>query len=124
MRREEKKAVWRVSISVFFWRFADDHGNCTNRHVVRYLSSVRAGNRTLRLKAEFGMRNWLLPVIVLGVSGVGLVFASDRGRKKVHSFFDRVSQAQDPLGEFNKALDQQLANIQETLDQLSEALEG
>jgi hypothetical protein len=70
------------------------------------------------------MRNWLLPVIVLGVSGVGLVFASDRARKKVHSFFDRVSKAPDPLGEFNRALDQQLANIQRTLDQLSDALES
>lgn len=70
------------------------------------------------------MRSWILPVIVMGVSGVGLVFASDRGRRKVHSFIDRVSQAQNPLGEFNKALDQQLAHIQQTLDQLSEALEG
>ena len=91
---------------------------------MRYLSTVRSGKRTVGLRPEWRMRNWLLPVIVLGVSGVGLVFASDRGRRKVHTFFDRVSQAQDPLGEFNKALDKQLANIQQTLDQLSEALES
>ena len=70
------------------------------------------------------MRSWLMPVIVMGLSGVGLIFASDRGRKKVHDFIDRVSEAENPLGEFNKALDQQLAHIQQALDQLSEALES
>jgi hypothetical protein len=70
------------------------------------------------------MKNWLLPVIVLGVSGLGLVFASERGREQVRNFFDRMVESDDPLGEFNKAVEEQLENIQHTLDRLAEALEG
>ena len=70
------------------------------------------------------MKNWLLPVVVLGVSGLGLVFASDRGREQLRSFFDRMVSSDDPLREFNHAVEEQLENIQRALDQLSEALES
>jgi hypothetical protein len=70
------------------------------------------------------MKNWLLPIAVLGVSGVGLVFANDRARARVREFFDHLSQSEDPFGEFNRAIDAQLANIQNTLDRLSEALQA
>ena len=70
------------------------------------------------------MKNWLLPIAVLGVSGVGLMCASERGRRQIQSLFERITQAGDPLGEFNKAVESQLDNIQRTLDRLSEALEA
>jgi len=68
------------------------------------------------------MKNWLLPIAVLGVSGLGLLCASERGRKRLHTFFDEISSA-DPLGQFNKAVEDQLDGIQRTLERLSEALE-
>jgi hypothetical protein len=124
MRRRIKKAV-RVTLISFF------PGILTVTMVTVQTDSFYDNYqvydqaiRTSKIGLEGRMKNWLLPVIVLGVSGVGLACASDRGRRKVHSFFERVSHAQDPLAEFNKALDQQLANIQQTLDQLSEALEN
>lgn len=69
------------------------------------------------------MKNWLWPAVVLGLSGIGLVFATDRGREQVRQFFDRLVSSEDPLAEFNSAVDKQLQNIQRTLDRLSEALE-
>ena len=69
------------------------------------------------------MKNWLLPIAVLGLSGLGLVFATDRGREQLRNFFDRMASSDDPLGEFNHAVEEQLQNIQRALDQLSEALE-
>ncbi len=69
------------------------------------------------------MRNWLLPVVVLGMSGLGLVFASERGREQVRQLFDRLVSSEDPLGEFNNAIENQLETIQRALDRLSEALE-
>jgi hypothetical protein len=69
------------------------------------------------------MKNWLLPVAVLGLSGLGLVFASDRGRARLREFFDRLAESEDPLSEFNQAVESQLEYIQKSLDQLSEALE-
>jgi hypothetical protein len=70
------------------------------------------------------MKNWLLPIAVLGVSGLGLMCASERGRRQIQGFFERITHARDPLGEFNKAVESQLDMIQRTLDHLSEALEA
>lgn len=69
------------------------------------------------------MKNWLFPVAVLGLSGLGLVFASERGREQVRGWFDRLMEGGDPIGEFGKFVDDQLNAIQQTLDNLAEALE-
>lgn len=70
------------------------------------------------------MKNWLLPITVLGVSGLGLIFANDRARARVRQLFEHLAQSEDPFGDFNRVLEQQLEYIQSTLDQLSEALEA
>ncbi|HEV2988968.1 MAG TPA: hypothetical protein VG759_11030 [Candidatus Angelobacter sp.] len=69
------------------------------------------------------MKNWYLPVLVLGLSGVGLLFATEKGRERLIAFFDRMAKSEDPLGAFNQALDKQVENIQNALDRLSQALE-
>lgn len=69
------------------------------------------------------MKNWLIPVAVLGLSGLGLVCASERGREQMRGFFDRLMEHGDPLGEFNKFVDDQLTTIQRTLDNLAQTLE-
>jgi hypothetical protein len=69
------------------------------------------------------MKHWFIPIAVLGVSGLGLLFASERGREQVRVFFDRLMAHGDPLGEFNKFVDEQLDAIQRGLDSLAEALE-
>jgi hypothetical protein len=70
------------------------------------------------------MKNWLLPIAVLGLSGLGLLFASKRGREQFQAFFDSREESEDPFGEFNKVIESELAYIQHTLDQLTEALEA
>jgi hypothetical protein len=70
------------------------------------------------------MKNWLLPVAVLGVSGIGLLCASERGRAQLRQFFDRLARSEDPLGEFHQAIETQLDSIQRALDHLSEALQA
>lgn len=69
------------------------------------------------------MKNWYLPVVVLGVSGIGLLFATEKGRERVLAFFDRMAKAENPLGTFNQAFEEQLDNIQSALDRLSQALD-
>lgn len=69
------------------------------------------------------MKKWLLPISVLGISGVGLLLSSERGREQVRTFLDRMVEHGDPLGEFSKFLDEQLAAMQKTLDSVAEALE-
>lgn len=70
------------------------------------------------------MKNWLLPIAVLGVSGLGLLFASNRGRTQLRAFFGELAETDDPFGEFNKTIESELQYIQHTLDQLTEALEA
>lgn len=69
------------------------------------------------------MRNWLVPAALLGISGLGLFCASERGREQIRGLLDRLARDGDPLGEFNEFLDDQLATIQRTLDAVAEALE-
>jgi hypothetical protein len=70
------------------------------------------------------MKNWFLPVTVLGLSGLGLLFASERGRERLRLALDKLMEHGDPLGEFNKFCEDQLETIQRNLDRISEALEG
>jgi hypothetical protein len=70
------------------------------------------------------MKNWFLPATVLGLSGLALVFASEKHRERVRHFFEELVEHGDPLGEFNKFCEEQLETIQQNLDRLSEALEG
>lgn len=69
------------------------------------------------------MRNWLFPAAVVGLSGLGLLFASERGRERVRDFVDRLLEHGDPLGEFSKFVDEQLDAIQTALDSVAAALE-
>lgn len=69
------------------------------------------------------MKNWLFPITVLGISGVGLLLSTERGREQVRGLFDRMMEHGDPFGEFNKFLDEQLNSIQKALDSVAEALE-
>ena len=69
------------------------------------------------------MKNWYLPIAVLGLSGVGLLFATEKGRERVVGFFDRMAKSENPLGAFNQAFEEQLENIQSALDRLSQALD-
>ena len=68
-------------------------------------------------------KNWWIPATVVGLSGLALFYATDRGRKQMRAFFQRVAREGDPLGEFNRFLDDQLDAIQRALDHLSEAIE-
>lgn len=72
---------------------------------------------------ELDMKNWFLPATVLGLTGLALVFASERGRDRVRHFLDDLAEHGDPLGEFNQFCEEQLQTIQQSLDRLSEALE-
>lgn len=69
------------------------------------------------------MKNWFIPLVVVGLSGLGLVCLSEKGQEKVRELFDRLGEHPDPFGEFNAFLDEQLTVIQRTLDHLAEALE-
>lgn len=69
------------------------------------------------------MKNWLFPAALVGLSSLGLFFATERGRERVRDFVDRLLEHGDPLGEFGKFVDEQLDAIQNALDSVAAALE-
>jgi hypothetical protein len=69
------------------------------------------------------MKNWFLPATLLGLSGLALVFASEKGRERLRHFLDDLMEHGDPLNEFNKFCEDQLEVIQQNLDRLAKALE-
>lgn len=70
------------------------------------------------------MKNWALPIAVLGISGLGLLFASERGRTQLKLLFERLANAEGPLGEFNQVVERELDQLQRALDHLSKALQA
>jgi hypothetical protein len=69
------------------------------------------------------MKNWFVPAALVGLSGLGLLLASERARRQMRGFLDQLADGADSLGDFSKFCDQQLGAIQETLDRLAEALD-
>lgn len=70
------------------------------------------------------MKNWMLPLAVLGMSGLGLALSCERSRKQMFAFLANLAASTDPLADFGRAMDQQLEHIQEALNDLASSLEG
>lgn len=70
------------------------------------------------------MRRWYLPVTVIGVSGLGLLFLTDRGRNGLRWVFDNLHKAPDALLEWNEAAQRELDHIQAALNRVAQSLEA
>lgn len=68
------------------------------------------------------MKNWLVPAVLVGLSGLGLIFASERARQQMRGLFEQIADGADSLGDFSQFCDEQLGAIQKTLDRLAQAL--
>ncbi|HYH00679.1 MAG TPA: hypothetical protein VD837_16220 [Terriglobales bacterium] len=70
------------------------------------------------------MRRWYLPVTVIGISGLGLLFLTDRGRNAMRWVFDNLHRAPDALLEWNEAAQRELDHIQAALNRVAQSLEA
>lgn len=69
------------------------------------------------------MKNWMVPAVLLGLAGLGLVVASERVREQMRGLFEQIADGADSLGDFGQFCEEQLSAIQNTLDRLAQALE-
>jgi len=69
------------------------------------------------------MKSWFAPMMLLSLSGLGLLCASERGLEGLRGFFERLESGENPIGEVNKFFEDQLNAIQDTIDRLAKALE-
>jgi hypothetical protein len=65
-----------------------------------------------------------LPMTVIGVSGLGLLFLTDRGRKAVSWVFDNMHQAPDRFLEWNEVAQRELDRIQTALNRVADSLQA
>jgi hypothetical protein len=68
------------------------------------------------------MRKWYIPLTVIGISGLGVFFLTDRGRKAARWAFENVHRAPEALLEWNEVAQRELDRIQAALNRVAESL--
>ena len=70
------------------------------------------------------MRKWYVPLTVLGVSGLGMLLLTDRGRHMLRWLAENIHRGPTKLLEWNEAAQRELEVIQTALNRVSESLQG
>jgi hypothetical protein len=70
------------------------------------------------------MRKWYVPVTVIGLSGLGLLVMSNRGRNAVRWVFENMHRAPGRLLEWNETAQRELDHIQTALNRVAQSLEA
>ena len=68
------------------------------------------------------MRKWYVPVTVVGISGLGILFLTERGRKALRWALENMNRAPEALLEWNEAAQRELDHIQTALNRVAESL--
>ncbi|MFB3812539.1 MAG: hypothetical protein ACE14L_00385 [Terriglobales bacterium] len=70
------------------------------------------------------MRKWYVPVTILGLTGLGALFLTERGRAALRWAFENFHRAPDALLEWNEAAQRELDHIQAALNRVASSLEA
>jgi hypothetical protein len=70
------------------------------------------------------MRKWYVPVTLLGLSGVGMLMLTDRGRGALRRVFERLQHAPEGILDWNEAAQKELDRIQAALARVAASLES
>ncbi len=68
------------------------------------------------------MRRWFVPLTVLSLSGLGLVLATDGGRRTLRRLADLLEDAPEHLDAWSEAIEGEVATIQSAIDSIASAL--
>ena len=68
------------------------------------------------------MRKWYVPLTMLGLGGLGWLFASERGQQAVRWVLDNFEDVPEQMAAFNESVDHELARIESALDEIQESL--
>ena len=70
------------------------------------------------------MPRWYVPVTVVGLSGIGLLMFSNRGRAVMRRLFEDINRAPNALLSWNEAAQRELDRIQTALNRVAETLQA
>ncbi len=70
------------------------------------------------------MRKWYVPVTVVGLSGLGMLFLTQRGRTALRWLYENLHQAPEALLEWNETAQRELERIQTALNRVAATLDA
>jgi len=70
------------------------------------------------------MRSWYWPLTVLGLSGLGLLLTTEKGKTVARRAWDVLENAPERMQNWNSSIENELETIQQTLNTLATALEA
>lgn len=70
------------------------------------------------------MRKWYVPATVVGLSGLGALLLTERGRAGLRWMLENVQRAPDRLLEWNDSAQHELERIQTSLNRVASTLES
>ncbi|MBI2683304.1 MAG: hypothetical protein HYX26_08850 [Acidobacteriales bacterium] len=68
------------------------------------------------------MRKWFVPITVLGLSGLGVLLSTEKGRETARRLKQYVSDTPEHLSGLNDAVERELANLQQSVDSVAARL--
>jgi hypothetical protein len=68
------------------------------------------------------MRKWYVPLAVLSLGGLGVVLATDGGRRAMRRLGDVLEDAPEHLDNWSEAIEGEVATIQEAINSIASAL--
>lgn len=70
------------------------------------------------------MRKWYVPATVVGLSGLGALLLTERGRAGLRWILENLQRAPDRLLEWNDSAQHELERIQTSLNRVASTLES
>ncbi|HZQ92088.1 MAG TPA: hypothetical protein VFA60_09875 [Terriglobales bacterium] len=70
------------------------------------------------------MRKLYLPLTVIGIGGLGLLFATDAGRRGLRRLLVALERSPEALADFNQFAQNELDRIEAALKSVAESLES
>jgi hypothetical protein len=70
------------------------------------------------------MRKWYVPATVVGLSGLGALLFTERGRAGLRWMLENLQRAPDRLLEWNDSAQHELERIQTSLNRVASTLES
>ena len=83
---------------------------------------MRSGNDPYQRAEGGAMRRWYFPMTVVGLSGLGMLLFTDRGRRSLQWMLQHLPDAPKHFADWNETAQRELERIQSTLNEVAQSL--
>lgn len=83
---------------------------------------MHSGHNPYQRAEGDAMRRWCFPMTVVGLSGLGMLLFTDRGRRSLHWIARHLPDAPKHFANWNETAQRELERIQTTLNEVAQSL--